>query len=359
MPKMHSAVDEIDTAPTAPKLDPPSTPSLAPSPSLPKSSSAPAVAADSKPARPAKPSDDPVLAELEELELKNSGRPDKAVPDQNDGRICGPGLFVLPATPAEKTRSTGRVVSARYRRCCLLCRVDVQPGFRALAQPQIDRVLALVGIASPRPSPPPAPHPAKPSVQQVATASSAPAPESAADPTPRQSSGPASAAASTATSAAATPVQPVAASGTEVATPTSVATTTPAPVVAKPEVGKPADGKKDDDAALIRRPTARRKQRDYSLFQGRGEAAGSHRSAQLSRRSAGSSASPRNGSPQRGRGSERQSGRRATGRRQRCPGNCRYPSRKAVALSPLRPRRQGSALPDDRNSRFSAPLIAD
>ena len=60
------------------------------------------------------------------------------------------------------------------------------------------------------------------------------------DPNQGQSSGTASAAASTATSAAATRVQPVAAPRTEVATPTSAATTTPAPVVAKPEAAKPA-----------------------------------------------------------------------------------------------------------------------
>ncbi len=247
MPKMRSAVDEdedeIDAKPTAPKSDPPSTPSLAPSPSLPKSSSAPAVAADSKPARPAKPSDDPVLAELEESELKSS-RPDKALPIQNTAESAAP-VFSSYQQPQQKRR--GPLVALLVlviAGAALYAAWMYQPAFRALAQPQlarlqIDRVLALVGIASPRQSPPLTPHPAKPSVQQVATASSAPAPESAADPTPRQSSGPASAAASTATSAAATPVQPVAASGTEVATPTS-ATTTPAPVVGKPEVGKPA-----------------------------------------------------------------------------------------------------------------------
>ena len=258
MPKMRSAVDEdedeIDAKPTAPKSDPPSTPSLAPSPSLPKSSSAPAVAADSKPARPAKPSDDPVLAELEESELKSS-RPDKALPIQNTAESAAP-VFSSYQQPQQKRR--GPLVALLVlviAGAALYAAWMYQPAFRALAQPQlarlqIDRVLAFVGIASPRQSPPLTPHPAKPSVQQVATASSAPAPESAADPTPRQSSGPASAAASTATSAAATPVQPVAASGTEVATPTSVATTTPAPVVGKPDVGKPADSKKDAAAPL-------------------------------------------------------------------------------------------------------------
>lgn len=262
--KMRSAVDEdedeIDAQPTAPKLDPPSTPSLAPSPSLPKSSSAPAVSVDSKPAQPAKPSDDPVLAEREESELKSSGRPDKAVPDQKTTESAAPVFSSYQQPQPHRRGPLVALLVLVIAGAALYAAWMYRPGFRALAQPQlarlqfarlqIDRVLALVGIAGPRQSPPPAPHPVKPSVQQVATASSAPAPESAADPTPRQSLGPASAAASAATSAAATPVRPVAASGTEVATPTSAATTTPAPVVGKPEVGKPAEAKKDAAAPL-------------------------------------------------------------------------------------------------------------
>src|ERR1019366_8008972 len=257
MPKMRSAVDEdeIDTQPTVPKLDPPFTPSLAPPPSLPKSSSAPAVAADSKPAPPAKPFEDPVLAELEESELKSS-RPEEAVPDQNTAASAAP-VFSSYQQPQQKKRGPlAALLVLVIAGAALYAAWMVQPGFRALAQPQlarlqIDRVLALVGIASPRQSPPPAPHPARPSVQPVAATSSAPASESAADPNQRQSSDPDSAAAPTATSAAATPVQPVAASGTEVATLTSAATTTPSPVVAKPEVGKPADSKKDAAAAPL------------------------------------------------------------------------------------------------------------
>ncbi len=256
--KMRSAVDEdedeIDAKPTAPKSDPPSTPSLAPSPSLPKSPSAPAVAADEKPARPAKPSDDSVLAELEESELKSS-RPGKAVAHQNTAESAAPVFSSYPQPQPHRRGPLAALLVLVLAGAAFYAAWTVQPGFRALAQPQIarlqiDRVLALVGIRSPRQSPPPAPHPAKPSVQQVATASSAPAPESAADPNQRQSSGPASTAASTATSAAAIPVQPVAAPRTEVATPTSVAATTPAPVVGKPEVGKPADSKKDAAALL-------------------------------------------------------------------------------------------------------------
>jgi TonB family protein len=247
MPKMHSAVDEIDTAPTAPKLDPPSAPSSAPSPSLPKSSSAQAVSVDSKPARPAGPFEDPVLAELEESELKGS-RPEEAVPDQNTAASAAP-VFSSYQQPQQRKRGPlAALLVLVIAGAAFYAAWTYQPGFRALARPQIDRVLALVGIASPRQSPPPAPHPAKPSVQPVAATSSAPAPESAADPAQRQSSGSASA---TATSAAATPVQPVAASGTKVETPTFVATATPAPVVAKPDVGKPADSKKDVAAAPL------------------------------------------------------------------------------------------------------------
>jgi protein TonB len=250
MPKMHSAVDEIDTAPTAPRLDPPSAPSSAPSPSLPKSSSAQAVSVDSKPARPARPFEDPVLAELEESELKGS-RPEEAVPDQNTAASAAP-VFSSYQQPQQRKRGPlAALLVLVLAGAAFYAAWTYQPEFRALARPQIDRVLALVGIASPRQNPPPAPHPAKPSVQPVAAKSSAPAPEPAADPAQRQSSGPDSAAAPTATSAAATPVQPLAASGTEVAAPTSVATAAPAPVVAKPEVGKPADSKKDAAAAPV------------------------------------------------------------------------------------------------------------
>ena len=250
--KMRSAIDEdeIDTQPTAPKLDPPSTPSLAPPPSLPKSSSAQAVSVDSIPAPPAKPFEDPVLAELEESELKSS-RPDKAVPHRNTAESAAPAFSSYQQPQPHRRGPLAALLVLVIAGAAFYAAWTYQPGFRALARPQIDRVRALVGIASPRQSPPPAPHPAKPSVQPVAAKSSAPAPESAADPNQRQSSGPDSAAAPTATSAAATPVQPVAASGTEVATLTSAATAPPAPVVAKPEVGKPADSKKDAAAAPL------------------------------------------------------------------------------------------------------------
>src|ERR1039458_4236960 len=158
--KMRSAIDEdedeIDAQPTAPRLDPPSAPSLALPPSLPKSSSAPAVAADSKPAPPAKPFEDPVLAELEESELKSS-RPDKAVPHRNTAESAAP-VFSSYQQPQQKKRGPlAALLVLVIAGAALYAAWMVQPGFRALARLQIDRALALVGIASPRQSPPPAP----------------------------------------------------------------------------------------------------------------------------------------------------------------------------------------------------------
>ena len=255
--RMRSAVDEdeIDAIPALPKLNPPSTPSLAPSPSLPESSSARAVSVDSKPARPAKLSDDPMLAELKASDLKSSG-PGKAAPDQKAGESAAP-VFSSYQKHQEKRRGRSPLAALLVlvlAGAAFYAAWMYQPGFRVLAQPQlarlqIDRVLALVGITSPRPSLPPAPQPAKPS--PVAATSSAPAPESATDPSQRPSSGPDSTAGSSATSAATTPVQSVATSGTKVATLTSVATSTTAPVVGKPEVGKPGDSKKDAAVATL------------------------------------------------------------------------------------------------------------
>jgi protein TonB len=251
--RMGSTVDEdeIDAIPALPKLDPASTPALPPSPSLPESSSDRAVSVNSKPARPAKPSDE--LAELKASELKSSG-PGKAAPDQKAAESAAPVVSSY-QKPQQKTRGPlAALLVLVLAGAAFYAAWMYQPGFRALAQPQIDRlqidrVLALVGITNSRPSQPPAPQPAKPS--PVAAASSAPAPESTTDPSQRPSSGSDSAAGSSATSAATTPVQPVATSGTKVATLTSVASSTVAPVVGKPEVGKPGDSKKDAAAVTL------------------------------------------------------------------------------------------------------------
>jgi len=133
-----------------------------------------------------------------------------------------------------------------------------QPGFRDFAQPQIDRVVALAGMALP---PTPASNPAKPSTQP-APATSVPAPESPADSNQTQSKAADSAIGSvtdstigspTASATVIVPVRSAATPGAAVAPPASAATAATAPVATKPEAnqasGKPANSKKDTAAA--------------------------------------------------------------------------------------------------------------
>lgn len=255
-PKMNSAVDEIDVTPATPKLNPPSASFSAPS--LSESSSDRAVSVNSKSARPVKPSDDPVLAELEESELaesrqaeseKQSSGPAKAAPNQPAGESFAP---VFSSYRQGRQKRRGPLVALLMLALAgagFYAAWTYQPGFRAIAQPQIDRVLALAGMALP---PARTPNPAKPSAQLAPATTQAPAPESPADPNQTQSKAPDSATSSApgpatgspTTSAAATaPVQPAATPGTAVAPPTSGATTTSALVIGKPEANKLSDSK--------------------------------------------------------------------------------------------------------------------
>jgi len=252
---MQSAMADIAAPPAPPKLNPRPASGLASS--LPQSSAAPAVAEDSKPVR--LPSDDPVLAELEETELKESERKESelksleagnAVPDQT------PAETVTPVFSSYHPRQQKR----RSPQVALLMLVlaaggfyaawTYQPGFQEIAQSQIDRALALAGIANFPKSNPPAPIRVKPATQPPAATSSAPAPASPTDPNQKQSLVPDSTAGPAATSVATTPAQPAATPATTVATATSGATTRPAPVVSKPEVSKPSDSRKDAAATL-------------------------------------------------------------------------------------------------------------
>ncbi|MBZ5614334.1 MAG: TonB family protein [Acidobacteriia bacterium] len=243
---MHSAVDEIDAAPTAPKVDRLSTSSS--TPSSPESSPARAISVNAIPARPEKLSADAVLADLQEAELRSAAA-GKAVPDQQAAESAAPAFSSYQRRQQKKRGPLAALLALVLAGAAFYAAWMYQPEFRALVQPQIDRGLALVGIRSPRQSLPPAPRPAKSSPQVVAATSPAPVPASPADPSLKQSSGPASAEDSTATPAAATPVQPAVAPGPRPPAPT--ATTTTAPVVGKPEVGKPGDSKKDIAATTL------------------------------------------------------------------------------------------------------------
>ena len=207
---MHSAVDEIDAAPTAPKVDRLSTSSS--TPSSPESSPARAISVNAIPARPEKLSADAVLADLQEAELRSAAA-GKAVPDQQAAESAAPAFSSYQRRQQKKRGPLAALLALVLAGAAFYAAWMYQPEFRALVQPQIDRGLALVGIRSPRQSLPPAPRPAKSSPQVVAATSPAPVPASPADPSLKQSSGPASAEDSTATPAAATPVQPAVAPG--------------------------------------------------------------------------------------------------------------------------------------------------
>jgi TonB family protein len=259
--KMQSAVEEIDASPATPKTNPLS---ALPSASSSESSLDRAVAADSKTAHPAKPSDDPVLAELERTELEESGlaesQPEssgleKTEPHQPVTKSVAP-IFSSYREGQPKRRSPLIALLMLVLAGAGFYAVwTYQPGFRAIAQPQIDRVLALAGMGLP---PSAAPNPAKHSAQPVPARPLVPAPQSstASNPIPATvvdstaSSAASSATGSAPVSATATaPVPPAAAPGA-VVTPAKVgATSAAAPVVAKPEANKPSDAKKDAAAA--------------------------------------------------------------------------------------------------------------
>jgi len=166
-----------------------------------------------------------VLAELEEKELaasqlKSSG-PNKATPAQAAAKSGAPAFSSHPQGQ-HKRRMLVALLMLALAGGGFYAVWTYQPGFRAIAQPQIDRMLALGGMGLP---PAPAPSPAKRSTQLAAATTAAPAPG-----------------------------QPAATPGTVVAPPTSGATATAAPVVGKPEPDKssetkPSDSKKDATVA--------------------------------------------------------------------------------------------------------------
>lgn len=139
--RMHSVVDEIAVA---------SKPQLAPSRELPPVQSVPVPSKSAPPSSPAplKASDDPVLADLEaEADLPTPVFTSYREPQNKNGRGSLVALLLL------MLAGGGFYAAWIY-----------QPGFREMVQPQIDQVLALVGMprasqstATPRqvPSPPP------------------------------------------------------------------------------------------------------------------------------------------------------------------------------------------------------------
>jgi TonB family protein len=265
--KMQSAVDELVVPPAISKLKSTAAATSLPS-SFSESLSAKIASADQKeqkPVRPLVPSDDPVLAELEmteleesqppetpaalKLKLKNTGL-DKSAQHQPVAESDTP---VFSSYPRGRQKPRGALVALLVLALAgagFYAAWMYQPGFRAVAQPQIDRVLALAGIAPPARSvqSTPAPRPALPAATSayespVATTSN-PAPTTSADsvanPATASTTGsPAPPAGANAT----VTVQSVPATGTPVALQTTAAAINATPGAGKPEANKPTGTK--------------------------------------------------------------------------------------------------------------------
>lgn len=232
------------------------------------------AAVHSKPVIPLTPSDDPVLAELERTELEESERAQsqaqkaQPIPAQNadlqkaDLQNVASERTRAPERPKE-TKSDAPATLQKYagqqqKRGPLVALMVLviavgglygawmyEPGFRAIAQPQIDRVLALAGMAAPAHAPT-----AKPSAQSTRAATvpavPMPAPATTTDSTAVQSATPDSTTGaasvpptvSLAPSSAAAPVTSPSSSGSLAAP----STTGGAPIDA-PTVSKPSDAK--------------------------------------------------------------------------------------------------------------------
>src|SRR5580704_10185463 len=199
---MNSAVDEI-AAPAvgpnlAPKLNP--KPSSFPASSLPSSepSLAAPVSVKSKSSAPVIPSDDPVLAELERTELEASEfseiAEDQTKSSEPKTPAQPPAQVFAPVFSYQQNRQKPRGTMIALFVLLLACAGfyaawTYQPGFREIAQPQIDRALVLVDrglvlarIEHPQQSLPPATNMPKPSAQPAPPTTVATASESPNDP---------------------------------------------------------------------------------------------------------------------------------------------------------------------------------
>ena len=217
------------------------------------------AAMNSKPKLPL--SDDPVLAELERTELeesevaesrqpeshKQNSEPVKAAPDSQAAKS---GAQVFSSYQRSQQKSRGPQVALLVLTLAVggfYAAWTYEPGFRTIAQPQIDRLLTLAVMAPP---PPRAPDPVKPSAQPAAAPVSAPAAEPSTDAskTPLTASDPTTNSATD--GATGSPTTSVAATSS----PTSGTTTAAAPIVAKSEPSKPSDIKKETAAATSPEP---------------------------------------------------------------------------------------------------------
>ncbi len=232
----------------------------------------PSSSTNLKAMRPLTPSDDPVLAELERTEAEESERAESqsaalenqgsvaelAAPDQSEAKSTAPASSFRPSQ--QKTR--GSLVALLVLALAtggFYAAWMYQPGFQALAKPQIDRVLSFAPMVLPAAL---FPKPAKPSAQPAPAAAPAPAPVTQTNPNTTQSTVPDSAAGSasalpagsttvlstgvTTTPPAATASVPTTTPGKAVVPPASGTTTKTVAAVSQPETNKSSDSKSID-----------------------------------------------------------------------------------------------------------------
>jgi len=258
---MQSAIaeDEIDVAPASPQLIAQSAATAAPC--LPELSPASAVSASLKSKPALIPSDDPVLAELEREELEES-QPAKSLPEISDPAQSA---AKKPAASAAASVSSSHQPGGSKTRGLLVALLMLvlavagfyaawmyQPGFQAIAQSQIDRLLVLAGTALPQTTP--ASSSAKPSTHVAPAPPVVAAPGSVTPPaetpsTTIQDSAAGAATAPSATSNASAPAQPSSTPGAAVVPPPSDTANVSANPVAKPEVNQSAALAKDTAAS--------------------------------------------------------------------------------------------------------------
>jgi protein TonB len=167
--------DEIDVAPASPKLMPQAASQAA-------SVSESPVPADYKPKPPLQASGDPVPAEPQKTALTKSQKeitgPVKAAPNQPGAKAQAP---VSSSYLQGRKKTNGPLVALLMLTLAgggLYAAWMFEPGFRAIAQPQIDRLLILLGMALP---PGPSPTLTKPSAR---VAPATPAIHGSGSPTP-------------------------------------------------------------------------------------------------------------------------------------------------------------------------------
>jgi TonB family protein len=267
-PRVHSAVDEIDTTAASPnpQLTPPS--GFFSDSQLSESSATPAGSQGSKSKFPL--SDDPVLAELERTEREQSevtelleaeSQKEKSGPAKTEANQPPAESFapVFSTPPRSQQKSRGPLVALLALALAtggFYVAWTYEPGFRDTAQTQIDRLLTLAKMA---PSSSPAPDPVKPAAQPAVAAVSSPAPGGSIDASKTSSTIPDSATNSTKSLATSSPTTSSAETSPVQSPPTKSATITPstsgttiaaAPVAIKPEtiplaIAKPSQSKKD------------------------------------------------------------------------------------------------------------------